>query len=81
LGAGRERFPVLTGVGVRRSRLDVVAVGLVLVGRVTGLPAGLLADFLDGLTLGLVRRTDGFLRIDLAPGLMLDASAGRVGSG
>ena len=61
--------------------MDVVAVGVLLVGRVTGLPAALLADLFDVLALGLVRRTGGFLRIDLAPGLMLDASAGRVGSG
>ena len=61
--------------------VDVVAVGLFLAVRVLVFPAGLLADFSDGLVLGLVRRTDGFLRIDLAPGLMLDALAGRVGSG
>ena len=78
-----EAGPFSVGRFVRgRSRVGFlpdgsVAVCVLLVARVRGFPAG----FPDGLAVGLVRRIDGDLIIDLAPGLMLDALAGRVESG
>jgi len=78
-----EAGPFSVGRFVRgRSRVGFlpdgsVAVCVLLVARVRGFPAG----FPDGLAMGLVRRMDGALIIDLAPGLMLDALAGRVESG